>query len=123
MELAAMGFPVLKFFPAEPSGGVRWLRSVSEPLPQIRFCPTGGINADNAAGYLALQAGCKRGPARAAQAIGVPRAAAFASRDMSFALETQDVGDDVIGLCGFEAEIRHLFVVGLKKYPQRKGGR
>ncbi len=54
MELAAMGFPVLKFFPAEPSGGVRWLRSVSEPLPHIRFCPTGGINADNAASYLAL---------------------------------------------------------------------
>ena len=54
MELAAMGFPVLKFFPAEPSGGVRWLRSVSEPLPHVRFCPTGGIDAGNAAGYLAL---------------------------------------------------------------------
>jgi 2-dehydro-3-deoxyphosphogluconate aldolase / (4S)-4-hydroxy-2-oxoglutarate aldolase len=54
MTLAAMGFPVLKFFPAEPSGGVRWLRSVSEPLPHVRFCPTGGINADNAAAYFAL---------------------------------------------------------------------
>jgi 2-dehydro-3-deoxyphosphogluconate aldolase/(4S)-4-hydroxy-2-oxoglutarate aldolase len=54
MTLVALGFPVLKFFPAEPSGGVRWLRSVSEPLPHVRFCPTGGINGDNAAAYLAL---------------------------------------------------------------------
>jgi 2-dehydro-3-deoxyphosphogluconate aldolase/(4S)-4-hydroxy-2-oxoglutarate aldolase len=54
MTLAAIGFPVLKFFPAEPSGGARWLRSVAEPLPHVRFCPTGGINADNAAAYLAL---------------------------------------------------------------------
>lgn len=54
MTLAALGFPVLKFFPAEPSGGARWLRSVSEPLPEIKFCPTGGINGGNAADYLAL---------------------------------------------------------------------
>ena len=54
MALAALGFPVLKFFPAEQSGGARWLKSVAEPLPQIRFCPTGGVNADNAAAYLAL---------------------------------------------------------------------
>jgi 2-dehydro-3-deoxyphosphogluconate aldolase/(4S)-4-hydroxy-2-oxoglutarate aldolase len=54
MGLAAMGFPVLKFFPAEQSGGARWLKSVVEPLPHIRFCPTGGINGENAAAYLAL---------------------------------------------------------------------
>jgi 2-dehydro-3-deoxyphosphogluconate aldolase/(4S)-4-hydroxy-2-oxoglutarate aldolase len=54
MALAAMGFPVLKFFPAEPSGGTRWLSAVAEPLPDIRLCPTGGINGDNAAAYLAL---------------------------------------------------------------------
>lgn len=54
MTLAAMDFPVLKFFPAEQSGGVRWLRAVAEPLPQIKFCPTGGINGENAASYLAL---------------------------------------------------------------------
>lgn len=52
MALAAMGFPVLKFFPAEPSGGIRWLKAVAEPLPDIRFCPTGGVNADNAVSYL-----------------------------------------------------------------------
>jgi 2-dehydro-3-deoxyphosphogluconate aldolase/(4S)-4-hydroxy-2-oxoglutarate aldolase len=55
MTLAALGFPVLKFFPAEPSGGVRWLNAVAEPLPDIRFCPTGGLNGDNAASYLALE--------------------------------------------------------------------
>jgi len=54
MALAALGFPALKFFPAEPSGGARWLKAMSEPLPDIRFCPTGGINGDNAAAYLAL---------------------------------------------------------------------
>jgi 2-dehydro-3-deoxyphosphogluconate aldolase/(4S)-4-hydroxy-2-oxoglutarate aldolase len=54
MTLAGCGFPVLKFFPAEPSGGLRWLKAVAEPLPDIRFCPTGGVNGDNAAGFLAL---------------------------------------------------------------------
>jgi 2-dehydro-3-deoxyphosphogluconate aldolase/(4S)-4-hydroxy-2-oxoglutarate aldolase len=54
MTLSAMGFPVLKFFPAEPSGGARWLAAVAEPLPGARFCPTGGVNSDNAAAYLAL---------------------------------------------------------------------
>src|SRR4029078_528842 len=54
MMLAALGFPVLKFFPAEPAGGPRWLRAVSEPLLDIKFCPTGGVNGDTAAGYLAL---------------------------------------------------------------------
>ncbi len=54
MALAGLGFPVLKFFPAEASGGVRWLKAVAEPLPDIRFCPTGGVNGGNAAGYLAL---------------------------------------------------------------------
>ena len=54
MVLAALGFPVLKLFPAEPSGGVRWLTAMAEPLPDIRYCPTGGVNGDNAATYLAL---------------------------------------------------------------------
>ena len=54
MTLAAFGFPVLKFFPAEASGGIRWLRAVAEPLPEVRFCPTGGVNGGNAGDYLAL---------------------------------------------------------------------
>lgn len=53
MTLAARGFRVLKFFPAEASGGVAWLKSVAAPLPDAKFCPTGGIDQRNAAAYLA----------------------------------------------------------------------
>jgi 2-dehydro-3-deoxyphosphogluconate aldolase/(4S)-4-hydroxy-2-oxoglutarate aldolase len=53
MTLAARGFKVLKFFPAEASGGVAWLKSVAAPLAEARFCPTGGIDGRNAASYLA----------------------------------------------------------------------
>jgi 2-dehydro-3-deoxyphosphogluconate aldolase/(4S)-4-hydroxy-2-oxoglutarate aldolase len=52
--LAERGFPLLKFFPAEGSGGARWLKWVSEPLPKLRFCPTGGLTLENAPAYLAL---------------------------------------------------------------------
>jgi 2-dehydro-3-deoxyphosphogluconate aldolase/(4S)-4-hydroxy-2-oxoglutarate aldolase len=54
MALAARGFSLLKFFPAEAAGGVGFLKSVAAPLPALRFCPTGGIDARNAASYLAL---------------------------------------------------------------------
>ena len=52
MALAARGFKVLKFFPAEASGGVAWLKSVAAPLPDLKFCPTGGIDPKNIAAYL-----------------------------------------------------------------------
>lgn len=54
MALADHGYTVLKFFPAEAAGGVAYLKALSAPLPQIRFCPTGGVSAKNAADYLAL---------------------------------------------------------------------
>lgn len=54
MAAADAGYRVLKFFPAEPSGGIAWLKSLAGPLPDIRFCPTGGIGADRAADYLKL---------------------------------------------------------------------
>ena len=54
MKLAERGFGTLKFFPAEASGGIGWLKSVAAPLPALRFCPTGGIDMRNAAAYLAL---------------------------------------------------------------------
>jgi 2-dehydro-3-deoxyphosphogluconate aldolase/(4S)-4-hydroxy-2-oxoglutarate aldolase len=54
MALAARGFSVLKFFPAEAAGGVGFLKSIAAPLPQLKFCPTGGIDGKNAASYLAL---------------------------------------------------------------------
>lgn len=54
MRLYEIGHGMLKFFPAEPSGGVPALKSLSAPLPNIRFCPTGGVSAENAADYLRL---------------------------------------------------------------------
>ena len=55
MVLHDRGVELVKFFPAEPSGGVPFLDSVRGPLPGLQFCPTGGITATNAPAYLALQ--------------------------------------------------------------------
>ncbi|MFK7838401.1 MAG: bifunctional 4-hydroxy-2-oxoglutarate aldolase/2-dehydro-3-deoxy-phosphogluconate aldolase [Sulfitobacter sp.] len=52
MRLLARGYDMLKFFPAEASGGVPALKGIGAPLPQISFCPTGGVNPDNATNYL-----------------------------------------------------------------------
>jgi 2-dehydro-3-deoxyphosphogluconate aldolase/(4S)-4-hydroxy-2-oxoglutarate aldolase len=54
MALREEGFRVLKFFPAEPAGGVAYLKGLAAPLPDILFCPTGGIGGHNARSYLAL---------------------------------------------------------------------
>ena len=54
MTLAEQGYRFLKFFPAEPAGGIPYLKALAAPLPAIRFCPTGGIGAKNAGEYLAL---------------------------------------------------------------------
>ncbi len=54
MVLLEKGFTHLKFFPAEAAGGVPMLKSIGGPLPQLTFCPTGGINPDNAMSYLSL---------------------------------------------------------------------
>ena len=54
LALAALGFRVLKFFPAEAAGGIGFLKSVAAPCPELKFCPTGGIDLRNAAAYLAL---------------------------------------------------------------------
>lgn len=52
----------MKLFPAAQSGGVDFLKAVAGPLPQVRFCPTGGIRPDTAADYLALpNVGCVGG--------------------------------------------------------------
>ena len=55
MALNARGFDLLKFFPAEPYGGVATLKALASPLPRISFCPTGGITETSAPSYLALQ--------------------------------------------------------------------
>lgn len=54
MTAVEAGFKALKFFPAEPAGGIDYLKSLAGPLPEIVFCPTGGISAEKAPDYLAL---------------------------------------------------------------------
>ena len=54
MALLERGYRVQKFFPAEASGGAKALKAIGAPLPQIRFCPTGGVSLKNAGDYLGL---------------------------------------------------------------------
>ena len=54
MRLLARGYDMLKFFPAEASGGAPALKAIGAPLPQISFCPTGGVSPENAQSYLSL---------------------------------------------------------------------
>jgi 2-dehydro-3-deoxyphosphogluconate aldolase / (4S)-4-hydroxy-2-oxoglutarate aldolase len=62
LRLLELGYTEMKLFPAVASGGVDFLRSISAPVPQARFCPTGGITAETAASYLALSnVGCVGG--------------------------------------------------------------
>jgi 2-dehydro-3-deoxyphosphogluconate aldolase / (4S)-4-hydroxy-2-oxoglutarate aldolase len=46
------GFNLVKFFPAEQSGGIKALRALAGPFPDVRFCPTGGIAEANAVSWL-----------------------------------------------------------------------
>jgi 2-dehydro-3-deoxyphosphogluconate aldolase/(4S)-4-hydroxy-2-oxoglutarate aldolase len=50
----AKGVNVLKFFPAEPAGGINFLKAICAPYGQVKFIPTGGIDAKNLGHYLAL---------------------------------------------------------------------
>ncbi|MCB1424331.1 MAG: 2-dehydro-3-deoxy-phosphogluconate aldolase [Zhengella sp.] len=54
MSMREEGYSVLKFFPAEQSGGIAYLKALASPLAGIRFCPTGGVSPANAGQYLAL---------------------------------------------------------------------
>jgi 2-dehydro-3-deoxyphosphogluconate aldolase/(4S)-4-hydroxy-2-oxoglutarate aldolase len=54
MNLLERGYRYLKFFPAVPAGGAKLLGAWASPLPQLRFCPTGGISLTNAPDFLAL---------------------------------------------------------------------
>lgn len=54
MTLLEAGYTTAKFFPAETSGGAAALKAIGAPLPQMRFCPTGGIGMGNVADYLKL---------------------------------------------------------------------
>jgi 2-dehydro-3-deoxyphosphogluconate aldolase/(4S)-4-hydroxy-2-oxoglutarate aldolase len=55
MALLDQGLNHMKFFPAQPAGGVPYLKSLAGPLPMVRFCPTGGITPETAPQFLALQ--------------------------------------------------------------------
>jgi len=54
MQGLEAGLDTFKFFPAVPAGGVAMLSSFAGPFPQVKFCPTGGIDAAKAPSYLAL---------------------------------------------------------------------
>lgn len=54
MRLLERGYTVQKFFPAEAAGGVPALKSIGAPIPQVKFCPTGGVSPANASDYLSL---------------------------------------------------------------------
>ncbi|MQA60262.1 MAG: bifunctional 4-hydroxy-2-oxoglutarate aldolase/2-dehydro-3-deoxy-phosphogluconate aldolase [Actinophytocola sp.] len=87
LGLLERGVTEMKFFPAEAAGGRAYLRAIAGPLPQVRFCPTGGIDPRNAPEYLALpNVGCVGGswltPADAVVAgdwAGITRLAADAA--------------------------------------------
>ncbi len=55
MNLLEKGITEMKFFPAEAAGGIPMVKSIGGPLPQVTFCPTGGVNPKNAGEYLALK--------------------------------------------------------------------
>jgi len=54
MALLERGYTVQKFFPAEAAGGAKALKAIGAPIPQVRFCPTGGVSPANAPDYLSL---------------------------------------------------------------------
>ena len=54
MQLLERGYDIQKFYPAQAAGGVNMLKSLAGPLPQVSFCPTGGVSPENVAEYLAL---------------------------------------------------------------------
>lgn len=54
MQALEFGYEHLKFFPAEASGGAAALKSIAAPLPQVKFCPTGGVSLANLKQYQAV---------------------------------------------------------------------
>jgi 2-dehydro-3-deoxyphosphogluconate aldolase / (4S)-4-hydroxy-2-oxoglutarate aldolase len=81
------GFRELKFFPAELHGGAAWLRHMQPLFPDVRFCPTGGVSAENLRDYLDLPnvfaaGGVFMAPRQAIQARDWPRIRALAEAAM-----------------------------------------
>ena len=62
LRLLELGYEEMKLFPAEVSGGVGFLKAIGAPVPQARFCPTGGVTPASAPTYLSLaNVGCVGG--------------------------------------------------------------
>ncbi|RVY27837.1 KHG/KDPG aldolase [Helicobacter pylori] len=55
MQALELGYHALKFFPAEYCGGIKLLNAFNGPFKEVKFCPTGGISADNMRSYLSLE--------------------------------------------------------------------
>ena len=54
MEVRERGLRAMKFFPAGPAGGPDYLAAIGAPIPDVLFCPTGGVSLESAPGYLSL---------------------------------------------------------------------
>ncbi|MBL8524679.1 MAG: bifunctional 4-hydroxy-2-oxoglutarate aldolase/2-dehydro-3-deoxy-phosphogluconate aldolase [Betaproteobacteria bacterium] len=54
MQAVSAGFSAMKLFPAKQAGGINMLKALGGPFPNVMFCPTGGIDAESAPAYLAL---------------------------------------------------------------------
>ena len=54
LTLSEIGFSEIKFFPASAAGGTQFIRSLASPLPNLKFCPTGGISYETASEWLSL---------------------------------------------------------------------
>ena len=54
LTLSEAGFSEIKFFPASAVGGIPFIKSLLSPLPNLKFCPTGGISYETASGWLSL---------------------------------------------------------------------
>ncbi|WP_104175236.1 bifunctional 4-hydroxy-2-oxoglutarate aldolase/2-dehydro-3-deoxy-phosphogluconate aldolase [Arthrobacter sp. Y81] len=54
MQVLESGLTAMKFFPAGPAGGPDYLAAIGAPIPQVQFCPTGGVSLSSAPAYLGL---------------------------------------------------------------------
>jgi 2-dehydro-3-deoxyphosphogluconate aldolase/(4S)-4-hydroxy-2-oxoglutarate aldolase len=54
LQALHFGYDTLKFFPAQPAGGLPMLQAFAGPFPTVAFCPTGGISRDSAPAFLKL---------------------------------------------------------------------
>ncbi|MFD6322712.1 bifunctional 4-hydroxy-2-oxoglutarate aldolase/2-dehydro-3-deoxy-phosphogluconate aldolase [Streptomyces sp. NPDC058442] len=101
VALLERGVREMKFFPAQAAGGTAYLKAIAGPLPQARFCPTGGIGPDSAPDYLALpNVACVGGS-------WMLPADAVAARDWArierLARAAADLGADGLGADGLSA--------------------